>query len=197
VHEGRPLRGPDLPSLPKVADEVRLVKERFEAAKATITVVNDTSNHPTAAEVLANLQGSDVNILHLSCHGVQKKNPLASAFILRDGDLTIQELMKLDLKHALLAFLSACQTAKGSQYQPDQAVHLAASMLFCGFKSVIATMWYISFAIRHPETEHTPTGPWLTQMGQRWRDLSMRRSSRKKNLTLMTCRTHSMMPFDS
>jgi CHAT domain-containing protein len=49
--------------------------------------------------------------------------------------------MKLDLKHAQLAFLSACETAKGDREQPDQAIHLAATMLFVGFKSVIGTMW--------------------------------------------------------
>jgi CHAT domain-containing protein len=41
----------------------------------------------------------------------------------------------------MFAFLSACETAKGDRSQPDQAVHLAASLLFCGFRSVIATMW--------------------------------------------------------
>jgi CHAT domain-containing protein len=49
--------------------------------------------------------------------------------------------MRLRLPHAVLAFLSACQTAQGSEKQPDQAVHLAASMLFCGFRSVVGTMW--------------------------------------------------------
>lgn len=37
--------------------------------------------------------------------------------------------------------LSACETATGDSEQPDQAVHLAAAMLFVGFRSVIATMW--------------------------------------------------------
>jgi CHAT domain-containing protein len=54
------------------------------------------------------------------------------------------------LKRASLAFLSACQTAKGDQNQPDQAVHLAASFLFCGFKSVIATMWWGFLSFLNP-----------------------------------------------
>jgi CHAT domain-containing protein len=145
VHEGKPLRG--MKTLSKVRDEVRCVKERFEAAGAIVTVVNDTSTHPTVPGVLTCLQSSDVNVLHLSCHGVQYSNPLASAFILRDGDLTIQQLMQLDMKHALLTFLSACQTAKGHEHLPDQAVHLAASMLFCGFKGVIATMWFVLLSV--------------------------------------------------
>jgi CHAT domain-containing protein len=62
--------------------------------------------------------------------------------MLSDGMLSIQDLMTMSLPDALLAFLSACQTARGSERLPDQAVHLAASMLFCGFRSVVGTMWY-------------------------------------------------------
>jgi CHAT domain-containing protein len=142
VHEGSPGRG--WAPITKVQDESRRVKECFEAAESPITVLNETSAHPTVPEVLRCLS-SDIHVLHLACHGAQRRDPLASAFILRDADLSIQEIMKLDLKHASLAFLSACQTAKGDQNQPDQAVHLAASLLFCGFKSVIATMWLVPF----------------------------------------------------
>jgi tetratricopeptide (TPR) repeat protein len=133
IHEGSPGRG--WSSITKVMHEVRRVKEHFDAAGASVTVVR-----PTRPDVLASLKETHIHVLHLACHGAQKSDPLASAFILRDEDLTIQDLMKLEVKQASLAFLSACQTAKGNQDQPDQAVHLAASMLFCGFKSVIATM---------------------------------------------------------
>jgi hypothetical protein len=51
--------------------------------------------------------------------------------------------MELKLDNAFLAFLSAGETAKGDRMQPDQAMHLAAAMLFSGFKSVVATMWYV------------------------------------------------------
>lgn len=81
-------------------------------------------------------------IFHLACHGQQDlKDPLQSGFGLRDGLLTVAALMKLDLKNSLFAYLSACETAKGDAQQPDQVVHLAATMLFVGFRSVIATMW--------------------------------------------------------
>jgi CHAT domain-containing protein len=40
-----------------------------------------------------------------------------------------------------LAFLSACETAKGDNGTPDEAMHLAGVMLFAGFRSVIGTMW--------------------------------------------------------
>lgn len=84
----------------------------------------------------------ETSILHLASHGVQDhNNPLDSGFLLRDDKLTISQLMPLPLPHAFLAFLSACETAKGDGEQADQAVHLAATMLFAGFKSVVGTMW--------------------------------------------------------
>jgi CHAT domain-containing protein len=108
-------------------------------ASVSAAVVNDLDATPTMRSLLDTLPSA--HLLHLSCHGQQHPNPLESSFALRDGKLTISSLMKLNLPNAMLAFLSACETAKGDKEQPDQAVHLAASMLFCGFRSVLATMW--------------------------------------------------------
>jgi CHAT domain-containing protein len=84
------------------------------------------------------------NIVHLACHGIQDDSDATqSGFCLGDGRLTIARLMELKLDDAFLAFLSACETAKGDKKQPDQAMHLAAAMLFSGFKSIVATMWYV------------------------------------------------------
>lgn len=84
----------------------------------------------------------EASILHLASHGIQDyQSPLDSGFILRDAKLTISQLMPLPLPHAFLAFLSACETAKGDREQTDQAIHLASTMLFAGFKSVIGTLW--------------------------------------------------------
>ncbi|KAI0341882.1 hypothetical protein BDW22DRAFT_1331414 [Trametopsis cervina] len=97
----------------------------------------------TSQTVLSKLP--EASILHLASHGVQDhKNPLESGFILRDAKLTIAQLMPLPLPRAFLAYLSACETAKGDQAQADQAIHLAATMLFAGFKSVVGTMWKMS-----------------------------------------------------
>jgi CHAT domain-containing protein len=80
--------------------------------------------------------------VHLACHGTQHPtDALESGFYLSDGTLTVSKLMDLDLDQAWFAYLSACETAKGDARQPDQVVHLAAAMLFTGFKSVVATMW--------------------------------------------------------
>jgi CHAT domain-containing protein len=81
-------------------------------------------------------------VLHLACHAHQDPHdPLESGFDLPGGRLTLSQLMKLNLPEAQLAYLSACESAAVDENQPDEAMNLAATMLFVGFKSVVATMW--------------------------------------------------------
>jgi CHAT domain-containing protein len=130
--------GPPELYIPEVKKEVQNIASLINAVNATI--VNDIDSAASIGSVVRGL--SEAHILHLACHGFQDRDPLQSHFLLNDGaTLTISELMKLNLPNARFAFLSACETAKGDAKQPDQAVHLAASLLFCGFRSVIATMW--------------------------------------------------------
>lgn len=148
----RPYRGS---SLPGTVDEIRAVKESIPQDLLIQLPTEDDCNLATSAGVtvrtmIERLPGA--SILHLACHGSQNPdNPLESGFIMRDGMLTIENVMPLPLSNALLAFLSACETAKGDQNQPDQTVHLAATMLFTGFKSVIATMWCAPPSFQRPE----------------------------------------------
>jgi CHAT domain-containing protein len=133
---------PGMPHLPSVEEEIRTVQEHLP-----IDVIGmERHSHaqgPTKAQKAAVLSALPHSpILHLACHGQQDlKKPLESGFMLSDGMLTVRELMRLDLKNAFLAFLSACETAKGDPGHPDQNFHLAAAMLFVGFRSVIGTMW--------------------------------------------------------
>jgi CHAT domain-containing protein len=116
----------------------------IEAVLPSTAVLRATEHDGTGAtveEVQEKLP--EASILHLACHGYQdSENPLDSGFVMRDAMLTVSDIMTLRLPNALLAFLSACETAKGDEQQPDQAVHLAATVLFTGFKSVVGTMWY-------------------------------------------------------
>jgi CHAT domain-containing protein len=128
---------PGLPELEDVEREVQTVADLV--ASTSTTTANIALYSATVSTVLDGIL--EAHILHLACHGHQDTDPLRSHFSLRDGSLDIAELMKHELSNATFAFLSACETAKGDRNQPDQAVHLAASMLFCGFRSVIATMW--------------------------------------------------------
>jgi CHAT domain-containing protein len=52
----------------------------------------------------------------------------------RNCDLPMMGDMELTLR-------CVCETAKGDEITPDEAMHLAASLLFRGFRGVVATMW--------------------------------------------------------
>jgi CHAT domain-containing protein len=88
---------------------------------------------------------SDVSIAHFACHGQQDiSDPLKSGLILESGNkLEISRFMEKRLPKASLVFLSACETAMGDENLPDEAMHLAASMLFIGFHGAVATMWLV------------------------------------------------------
>jgi CHAT domain-containing protein len=131
---------PGLQVIAGVDEEAELV-----AAVATSSKINVILQQVGETTILGT---SDMlqtaNVVHLACHGVQDSTDATqSGFCLGDGRLTISMLMELKLDRAFLAFLSACETAKGDKEQPDQVMHLAAAMLFCGFKSVVATMWCV------------------------------------------------------
>lgn len=82
------------------------------------------------------------SIAHFACHGQQNvHNPLDSALILQDGQLKVSQIMQQSMPYAVLAFLSACETAMGDKNLPDEAIHLGATLLFAGFRGVVATMW--------------------------------------------------------
>jgi CHAT domain-containing protein len=129
----------NLPTLWNVEDEIDRVRV---AAKEARISVDDT--YMDAGAVMRGVTDAlkNADLVHIACHGIQDPdNALSSGFHLVDGTLTVSHLMELDLKNAFFAFLSACETAKGDEKQPDQTVHLAATMLYVGFRSVVATMW--------------------------------------------------------
>jgi CHAT domain-containing protein len=126
-----------MPALRYVTEEARSVTSIFTSAGAS---ANSDAQASTKADVVALLESA--NVVHLACHGIQHgTEPHKSRFCLSTGSLSVAELMEMDLQHAFVAFLSACETAKGAENHADEVVHLAATMLFAGFKSVIATMW--------------------------------------------------------
>jgi CHAT domain-containing protein len=119
------------------------------------TIVNRVPNQlltsiqsPKGLEVVRILQES--SIVHFACHGIQdSENPLDSGLMLADGRLKVSQIMhkqdndnmEANTKAMSLAFLSACETAKGDGTTPDEAIHLAATLLFAGFRGVVATIW--------------------------------------------------------
>jgi CHAT domain-containing protein len=133
----------NLPTLPSVEEEICNVRDAAERASVAI---DDSKCCVGDAAVIARVTRvfESTNMVHIACHGQQNvANALSSGFCLNDTSFSISRLMDLDLQNAFFAFLSACETAKGDEKQPDQTVHLAAAMLFVGFRSVVATMWSV------------------------------------------------------
>ena len=112
------------------------------ASSANVAFIPLSDDGATVDEVLKRIP--EYSVVHFACHGVQDGvNPLNSGLLLHDGRLTLEKLIPQRLPNAYLAFLSACETSKGEQKQPDEAIHIAAGMLAAGFRDVIGTMWSI------------------------------------------------------
>lgn len=80
--------------------------------------------------------------VHLACHGVSDaKDVLHSGFVFHDGMVELSALMNVTVENGCFAFLSACESAMGDKDLPDENMHLAAAMMFMGYRSVIGTLW--------------------------------------------------------
>jgi CHAT domain-containing protein len=131
---------PGLNPLPGTVNEVNAIQTLRSPGQLHITRLDNRD--ATVAAVLRHMK--ECNWIHLACHGVQDTtSPTESAFHLIDNPLTLKEIMKQSFTHTELAFLSACQTAKGDSELPEEAIHLAAGMLMAGYGSVVGTMWSI------------------------------------------------------
>ncbi|KAF9048150.1 CHAT domain-containing protein [Rhodocollybia butyracea] len=83
--------------------------------------------------------------LHIASHGtLVPTEPFSSYFPLATGGscFTLLDIIRMNLPNATFAFLSACHTAAQSPGGVhNEVIHLAAAMQFCGFQSVVGTMW--------------------------------------------------------
>ncbi|MEU2105884.1 CHAT domain-containing tetratricopeptide repeat protein [Nocardia sp. NPDC019255] len=101
---------------------------------------------PTKANVLASL--SSCSIAHFICHGTSDpSDPSLSRLLLHDhatDPLTVSALAPVQLDHARLAYLSACETARIVHAELlDEATHLASAFQLAGYPHVIGTLWTI------------------------------------------------------
>ncbi|KAG8889120.1 hypothetical protein FRB98_005735 [Tulasnella sp. 332] len=122
--------------LPNVNREITAIIQQA----ANVTVLE--GERCTRDAVLAGLKKAEW--VHFACHGHQHRTePFKSHFSLRECDapLTLLDIISNGLPNAELAVLSACHSAAGDKTTPDEAIHMAAGMLFAGFRSVVGTMW--------------------------------------------------------
>jgi CHAT domain-containing protein len=133
----------DLPPIPKVEDELKLIKTIFKDSEILL------NNQFTKANFQKRLQESDFPVVHLATHG-QFSSTSDQTFII-SGDPTGDQLInvkQLDnllkvgslrrTKPIELLVLSACNTAEGD----NQAVlGLAGVAVRAGARSTLATLW--------------------------------------------------------
>jgi len=96
----------------------------------------------TPRAVLKRLQ--DHRFVHIICHGkLEAGRPFDSSFKLYRGNrLSLLDIIRSRLPNAEFAFLAACHTAELTDGSlSDEALHLTAAMQYCGFRSVVGTMW--------------------------------------------------------
>ncbi|KAG2094839.1 CHAT domain-containing protein [Suillus discolor] len=142
IGQGQPGAGKGK-ALLAVDSELELVHKLVPATANRTTISGDAATRAGALEAL-----QQNTWVHLACHGKQDpKQPYDSHFVMRDGHLTLLDIMERHLPQAEFAFLSACHTAVGDEETPDEVIHLAAGIQFSGFKSVVGTLWEVDDSV--------------------------------------------------
>ena len=122
-------------TLPGAFGEIKVI----EATKTTVTTLSSAMATPeTVIEGLRNHR-----FAHFVCHGkLEAGKPFDSSLELYKDNLTLLAIVRSQLPAAELAFLSACHTAELTEDSiADEGLHLVAAMQYCGFRSVVGTMW--------------------------------------------------------
>jgi CHAT domain-containing protein len=125
-------------SLPGVNEEIKVIR----SLRGRITVTDLVSGDATPTSVVEGLQGN--RFAHFACHGVlEAGKPFEASFTLHGGSrLTLLDIVQSRLPNAEFAFLSCCHSAEITENStPDEMLHLTAAMQYCGFRSVVGTMW--------------------------------------------------------
>jgi hypothetical protein len=113
--------------------------EVIQTTKTPVTtLVSATATPETVVEGLR-----DHRFAHFVCHGLlETGKPFDASLELHGDNLTLLEIVRSQLPAAEFAFLSACHTAELTEESiADEGLHLAAAMQYCGFRSVVGTMW--------------------------------------------------------
>ncbi|KAI9433779.1 CHAT domain-containing protein [Lactarius psammicola] len=125
-------------SLPGVKGEIKVIR----SLKARVTVADLVSSEATPSSVVEGLRGS--HFAHFACHGVlETGRPFEASFRLHGGSrLTLLDIVRSRLPDAEFAFLSCCHAAEITEESvADEALHLTAAIQYCGFRSIVGTMW--------------------------------------------------------
>ncbi|KAH9057541.1 CHAT domain-containing protein [Lactarius vividus] len=137
------------PSLPTVGGEIQVVQALD--TKVTSLVSEELA---TPAAVVDGFHHH--RFVHFACHGtLEAGKPFEAGFELYGERLTLLEIVRSHLPTAEFAFLSACHTAEVTGGSiTDEGLHLTAAVQYCGFRSVVGTMWAMADADGRDLAEH-------------------------------------------
>ena len=124
------------PSLPTVGGEIKAV----QALDTKVTSLISKAATPDPVIDVFHYHG----FVHFACHGtLEAGKPFEAGFELHGSTrLTLLDIVRANLPAAEFAFLSACHTAEMTEGSVvEEGLHLAAAVQYCGFRSVVGTMW--------------------------------------------------------
>jgi CHAT domain-containing protein len=131
---------PGYESLPSANNEAYCIKKVIKRwsikRKAQIAIEGSITVQKLGAEL------PNQTIVHLICHAVTEGDASKSRLLLWDGHLTVAQIARMKLKHASLAYLSACSSA----YSPDtllddESITLASAFQVAGYPRVLGSLW--------------------------------------------------------
>jgi CHAT domain-containing protein len=101
---------------------------------------------PSFSDAIGALQNCET--AHFACHGISNEtDPVKGYLKLRDSKekpFSIDAVMKTKLRSCKFAYLSACDTAYGTNEQlADESLHLVSGFLLAGCPRVVGTLWEI------------------------------------------------------
>jgi tetratricopeptide (TPR) repeat protein len=111
----------------------------------------------TREAVLSRLTGADW--VHFACHATSTAaHPSDSYLAMYDGPLRVRDLagrLGVEGGRRAVAYLSACTTAHGGQWVPDEHIHVASAFQLAGFGTVVGTLWPVTDSIAVRAARHT------------------------------------------
>ncbi|GAA2521035.1 CHAT domain-containing tetratricopeptide repeat protein [Winogradskya humida] len=124
-------------TLPNAEREASQVAARYPGGRLL------SGGQATRTAVMDALAGTTT--VHFACHADgSPTNPSAAHLLLHDETrLTVRDINAVNLPQAVLAYLSACGTARGGVTLTDEAITVAGAFHLAGFPHVIGTLWSV------------------------------------------------------
>jgi CHAT domain len=147
---GLPAAAPDvlvvaMPSTPSQPDLECAQDEADDISGRLADVDVLSGGEATHAAVLSALPAH--SWVHFACHAESSTVEASAARLLladhEDHPLTVREIAGLRIPRAELAYLSACETARGPVKLADEAVHVTGAFHMAGYAHVIGTLWSV------------------------------------------------------